>query len=197
MKQKLDGIFKQNEFKRFRDDIKKSIKKDTNEVFKTHGNAIKKDIQAYAKTKFKVKKQVFLKSFSYKIFDKKDTLPSMLIGSKIDFISAFEFGEVINAKRKFMLIPSGKKRIGVKTLKTLLSKLQSENRLKIIKKDSKILFFEVVNSTTKRGKNKERLKLIATAVKKVVIKKRLDLVSNITSKIKNLNDDLIKRFSKY
>ena len=200
------GLFENKNYLSFKSDLKKSMFKEVEEAYVQEGNNIRKLMQAQASSVFKVKKKSFLSSFSYKIYnEKKDSPPSVLFGNKIGFMGIHQYGGTISSKGKLLLIPTSKKRIGRKTFNQIISRLiQSNNAyFKKIKNGRLGLFSEVIDEnlndiqkTTGKKKLVARKEyLIATAMKSLTIKKKLQTIEIVEQNSKKISDNIQNRFN--
>lgn len=123
------GIFTRRGFDLFRTSVRDRAIKAVAMAFKEAGEKARDEIRKDAKSKFKVKKQAFIKSISYKIYDAKvGKMPMLHVYTKIPFMDIQETGGNVASKRgKNLAIPTinlgGRKRIGTKTFRKLLDDL--------------------------------------------------------------------------
>lgn len=206
---KFEGLFKNSQFLSFEKDLKVKIYKASEDGLKLAGTKIKPLIQNDAKKAFKVKRQVFLKSFTFKIFnDKKDTPPSMIIGSKIQFVKIHQDGGIIKPKGKLLLIPTNKnkKNLGKKKFKEIITKLIDSNNayFRKMKNGNLGLYSENIDenltlikqSSGKRNLRKGKETLIAVAAKQTRIKKTINTIEIINNNSFLVKDEIQKIFNK-
>lgn len=206
---KFNGIFKNSQFLSFEKDLKIKIYKESEEGLKLAGTKIKSLIQADAKKSFKVKRQVFLKSFTFKVFnDKKDVPPSMIVGSKIQFVKIHQDGGIIKPKGKLLLIPTNKnkKKLGKNKFKEIITKLIDSNNayFKKLKNGNLGLYSENINenldliqaSSGKRKLKKGKETLIAIAAKQTRIKKTINTIEIINNNSGLVREEIQKIFNK-
>lgn len=206
---KFEGLFKNSQFLSFEKDLKVKIYKASEDGLKLAGTKIKPLIQNDAKKAFKVKRQVFLKSFTFKIFnDKKDTPPSMVIGSKIQFVKIHQDGGIIKPKGKLLLIPTNKnkKNLGKKKFKEIITKLIDSNNayFRKMKNGNLGLYSENIDenltlikqSSGKRNLRKGKETLIAVAAKQTRIKKTINTIEIINNNSFLVKDEIQKIFNK-
>lgn len=191
---KIDGLFKNSQFLSFKKDLKENMYKASEEGLKNAGAKIKPMIQNNAKSAFKVKRQVFLKSFTFKIFNKnKNAPPGMIIGSKVPFVRIHQDGGTIKPKGKLLLIPTNKnrKKLGKNNFKDIISKLIDSNNAYFRKMksgnlglysenvDENLNLIQQVSGKRKFKKGKETL--IAVAAKEIRIKKKINTIEIINN----------------
>lgn len=206
---KFDGLFKNSQFLSFEKDLKVKIYKASEDGLKLAGTKIKPLIQNDAKKAFKVKRQVFLKSFTFKVFnDKKDTPPSMIIGSKIQFVKIHQDGGIIKPKGKLLLIPTNKnkKNLGKNKFKEIITKLIDSNNayFRKMKNGNLGLYSENIDenltlikqSSGKRNLRKGKETLIAIAAKQTRIKKTINTIEIINNNSFLVKDEIQKIFNK-
>ena len=206
---KFDGLFKNSQFLSFKKDLKVKIYKASEDGLKLAGSKIKPLIQNDAKKAFKVKRQVFLKSFTFKVFnDKKDVPPSMIIGSKIQFVKIHQDGGIIKPKGKLLLIPTNKnkKNLGKNKFKEIITKLIDSNNayFRKMKNGNLGLYSEnidenltlIKNSSGKRNLRKGKETLIAIAAKQTRIKKTINIIEIINNNSYLVKDEIQKIFNK-
>ena len=198
---KFEGLFKNSHFLSFKKNLQEDIYKESEIGLRAAGNKIKPLIQNDAKKAFKVKRQVFLKSFTFKIFNKdKSKPPGMVIGSKVPFVRIHQDGGIIKPKGKLLLIPVNKNRknLGKNKFNDIITKLIDSNNAYFRKmKNGNIgLYSENIDenlnliqqSSGKRKFKKGKKTLIAIAAKQTRVKKTIntmEIINNNTGLVRN------------
>ncbi len=180
------------------------------EGFKTGGAQITQAMQAQVESRLQVKKRSFAKSFRHKVYArKKDQPPIMILGSGIPWIAMHERGGTISGK---MLIPFGA-RVGRKRFKQIIDALMRSGNafFQRVKSGRVFLFAENIAENDKhlarfkrtyRQSNKlKSLKRdtevpIAELVTRVQIKRRLDIVKLVESRLPQLRDEILRAASR-
>jgi hypothetical protein len=179
---------------------------------KQEGASITRALQAHVGARMKVKRGVFAKSFKAKLYAR-DTnrLPMLLIGSKVPWASMHETGGTTSGR---MLIPLGT-RVGPKRFKAIVSDLMRSGNAFFMKAKSGRIFLMAENiAENSRAlssfKGAQRKKTgspirrgaevpIAELVSRVTVRKRLDVIPLIKSRLPDIVDAVrreLERLSK-
>lgn len=159
-------------------------------------DAARKDLQ----NAFRIQRPVFAKSIGFQIYDKKkDQLPALWVGSKVNWLGIFETGGTIKGK---MLIPLSDQRIGRKKFNQIVTALLRSGNAFFKQVGGKVLLFaESIDENSRdlskfkssfrnaTGKGKgSRIKRgteipIAILVDSVTVRKRLRLAETVSKKL--------------
>lgn len=156
-------------------------------------DAARKDLQAA----FKVQRASFGKAIGYHVYDKKkDQLPALLVGSKVNWLGIFETGGVIQGK---MLIPLSDTRIGHKKFMQIVTALMRSGNAFFKQVGGKVLLFaeqqpensaalskfrKAYRGATGQGRVKSGTEIpIAILVSSVSVRKRLHLQDTVRRKL--------------
>lgn len=211
IKIELDGIIKAQGFEKYSRDFRAKLLKSTRKAMQDVGKTTKAKIQADVRSKLKIKREAFVKSFTYKVYFKKtNNIPSLHFYSAVPWVGMYTKGGSVNKK---VIIPFTKKApkgitksksLGTKTLKYLLSELQSHKNLffdntgnqtivwaKNTKEDSRLLvnFRRAQSNGGTRIKINERVN-IGVVVKNTSIKKRLSMNEYVQSSLKEITQQI-------
>jgi len=168
---------------------------------KQEGDAISRALQSHVAARMKGKRGAFAKSFRAKLYAKDTSrLPMLLIGSKVPWASLHETGGTISGR---MLIPLGP-RVGPKRFKAIVNDLMRSGNAFFMRAKSGRIFLMAENiaensrslSSFKRVQRNQTGKPvrrgaeipIAELVTKVSIRKRLDVIALIKSRLPDIVD---------
>ena len=190
--------------------FKKELYAAAAEGFETGGAQITQAMQAQVTSRLQIKNRSFAKSFRHRVYArKKNQPPLMIIGSKIPWVGLHETGGTINGK---MLIPFGP-RVSRKRFKQIVDTLMRSGNAFFHKAHSGRIFLFAENiaendraltnfkRTHRKDQNLKTLKRgveipIAELVTHVQLKKRLDLVALVQSRLPMLRDEVLRAAAK-
>jgi hypothetical protein len=152
------------------------------------------------RTAFQVKRSSFVSSMRTKVLDKKsERLPALLIGSRIPWLGIHEKGGTVTGN---LLIPMLTNRIGPKRFRQVVDALMRSGNAFFVEKNGKVILMaenlrenasqlnrfkraERTRTGAKRIKRGEAIP-IAVLVKKVDLKRRLDLEGTVRRRLPRL-----------
>jgi hypothetical protein len=163
------------------------------------GKSLVATVRRHMQTSFTVKKAAFVNSLRARVYDRhKDTLPALLIGSKIPWLGIHVRGGAIGGRMLIPLTEEGK-RIGRRAFKRIIDALiRSGNAYFIHKNGHTILMAENLRenaSSLTRFKRAQRQRTgakklkrgqdipIAVLVSSVTLKRRFDLVGVVRGQL--------------
>lgn len=189
-KSKLDAWTRQKQVA-----IRKAVANGMREGGKSVADGVRSKMQAG----FKVKKAAFVNSLRAKVYDRKpDTLPAVLIGSKIPWLGIHVRGGTISGRMLIPLTEEGR-RIGRRAFKRVIDALVRSGNAYFIRKNGRvILMAENLRENAQplaRFKRAERKRTGAKSVKRgqeipiavlvpnVTLKRRFDLEGTVREQL--------------
>lgn len=181
-------------------ELQKQSHKAVAKALRSEARELRDAVREHVGQQLKVVKKGFVNGFTAKVYDRdKNRLPALHVGSKIHWTGMHEFGGAI---AKTMLIPIGG-RIGRKRFKSQIKQLMASSNTFFVKSKHGSIILMAVNqkqddkplSRFKRNYRQtsglKRLKRgkaipIAVLVKKVVLKKRLNIETLVAKQIPRL-----------
>ena len=166
----------------------------------TGGREVRDAARAEMRSAFTVKRNSFVSSMGVKVFDKKpEQLPALRVGSKIPWLGLHEKGGSVSGNLLIPLLPG---RIGPKRFRQIVDSLMRSGNAYFIKKNGRVLLMaeniKENGSQLTRFKRAERGRTgakqikrgqeipIAVLVKRVDLKRRLNLVGGVQRALPSL-----------
>lgn len=176
----------------------------------TGGREVRDAARAEMRSAFTVKRNSFVSSMSVKVFDKKpEQLPALRVGSKIPWLGLHEKGGSVSGNLLIPLLPG---RIGPKRFRQIVDSLMRSGNAYFIKKNGRVLLMaeniKENGSQLTRFKRAERGRTgakqikrgqeipIAVLVKRVDLKRRLNLVGGVQRALPALAQAIQKELGK-
>lgn len=176
----------------------------------TGGREVRDAARAEMRSAFTVKRNSFVSSMGVKVFDKKpEQLPALLVGSKIPWLGLHEKGGSVSGNLLIPLLPG---RIGPKRFRQIVDSLMRSGNAYFIKKNGRVLLMaeniKENGSQLTRFKRAERGRTgakqikrgqeipIAVLVKRVDLKRRLNLVGGVQRALPALAQAIQKELEK-
>jgi len=174
------------------------------------GREVRDAARAEMRSAFTVKRNSFVSSMGVKVFDKKpEQLPDLLVGSKIPWLGLHEKGGSVSGNLLIPLLPG---RIGPKRFRQIVDSLMRSGNAYFIKKNGRVLLMaeniKENGSQLTRFKRAERGRTgakqikrgqeipIAVLVKRVDLKRRLNLVGGVQRALPALAQAIQKELEK-
>lgn len=209
----FDGVIKAQGLQKYKRYFIAKMLFATRKAMQEVGKDTKAKIQADVRSKLKIKREAFVKSFTYKVYYKRvNQVPSLHFYSKVPWVGMHTKGGSVNKK---VIIPFTRKApsgvsnssvLGNKTLKILLATLQEHKNLffdntgkqtivwaKNTKLDSKLLVHFRKAQGQGRIKRDERVN-VGVVVKNTTIKKRLQMNEYIQDSLKDISKKIEANF---
>ena len=176
----------------------------------TGGREVRDAARAEMRSAFTVKRNSFVSSMGVKVFDKKpEQLPALRVGSKIPWLGLHEKGGSVSGNLLIPLLPG---RIGPKRFRQIVDSLMRSGNAYFIKKNGRVLLMaeniKENGSQLTRFKRAERGRTgakqikrgqeipIAVLVKRVDLKRRLNLVGGVQRALPSLAQAIQKELEK-
>lgn len=176
----------------------------------TGGREVRDAARAEMRSAFTVKRNSFVSSMGVKVFDKKpEQLPALRVGSKIPWLGRHEKGGSVSGNLLIPLLPG---RIGPKRFRQIVDSLMRSGNAYFIKKNGRVLLMaeniKENGSQLTRFKRAERGRTgakqikrgqeipIAVLVKRVDLKRRLNLVGGVQRALPALAQAIQKELEK-
>ncbi len=176
----------------------------------TGGREVRDAARAEMRSAFTVKRNSFVSSMGVKVFDKKpEQLPALRVGSKIPWLGLHEKGGSVSGNLLIPLLPG---RIGPKRFQQIVDSLMRSGNAYFIKKNGRVLLMaeniKENGSQLTRFKRAERGRTgakqikrgqeipIAVLVKRVDLKRRLNLVGGVQRALPSLAQAIQKELEK-
>jgi hypothetical protein len=179
----------------------------------TGGREVRDAARAEMRSAFTVKRNSFVSSMGVKVFDKKpEQLPALRVGSKIPWLGLHEKGGSVSGNLLIPLLPG---RIGPKRFRQIVDSLMRSGNAYFIKKNGRVLLMaeniKENGSQLTRFKRAERAERgrtgakqikrgqeipIAVLVKRVDLKRRLNLVGGVQRALPALAQAIQKELEK-
>lgn len=176
----------------------------------TGGREVRDAARAEMRSAFTVKRNSFVSSMGVKVFDKKpEQLPALRLGSKIPWLGLHEKGGSVSGNLLIPLLPG---RIGPKRFRQIVDSLMRSGNAYFIKKNGRVLLMaeniKENGSQLTRFKRAERGRTgakqikrgqeipIAVLVKRVDLKRRLNLVGGVQRALPALAQAIQKELEK-
>lgn len=176
----------------------------------TGGREVRDAARAEMRSAFTVKRNSFASSMGVKVFDKKpEQLPALRVGSKIPWLGLHEKGGSVSGNLLIPLLPG---RIGPKRFRQIVDSLMRSGNAYFIKKNGRVLLMaeniKENGSQLTRFKRAERGRTgakqikrgqeipIAVLVKRVDLKRRLNLVGGVQRALPALAQAIQKELEK-
>lgn len=176
----------------------------------TGGREVRDAARAEMRSAFTVKRNSFVSSMGVKVFDKKpEQLPALRVGSKIPWLGLHEKGGSVSGNLLIPLLPG---RIGPKRFRQIVDSLMRSGNAYFIKKNGRVLLMaeniKENGSQLTRFKRAERGRTgakqikrgqeipIAALVKRVDLKRRLNLVGGVQRALPALAQAIQKELEK-
>ena len=176
----------------------------------TGGREVRDAARAEMRSAFTVKRNSFVSSMGVKVFDKKpEQLPALQVGSKIPWLGLHEKGGSVSGNLLIPLLPG---RIGPKRFRQIVDSLMRSGNAYFIKKNGRVLLMaeniKENGSQLTRFKRAERGRTgakqikrgqeipIAVLVKRVDLKRRLNLVGGVQRALPALAQAIQKELEK-
>jgi hypothetical protein len=176
----------------------------------TGGREVRDAARAEMRSAFTVKRNSFVSSMGVKVFDKKpEQLPALRVGSKISWLGLHEKGGSVSGNLLIPLLPG---RIGPKRFRQIVDSLMRSGNAYFIKKNGRVLLMaeniKENGSQLTRFKRAERGRTgakqtkrgqeipIAVLVKRVDLKRRLNLVGGVQRALPALAQAIQKELGK-
>lgn len=176
----------------------------------TGGREVRDAARAEMRSAFTVKRNSFVSSMGVKVFDKKpEQLPALRVGSKIPWLGLHEKGGSVSGNLLIPLLPG---RIGPKRFRQIVHSLMRSGNAYFIKKNGRVLLMaeniKENGSQLTRFKRAERGRTgakqikrgqeipIAVLVKRVDLKRRLNLVGGVQRALPSLAQAIQKELEK-
>ena len=174
------------------------------------GREVRDAARAEMRSAFTVKRNSFVSSMGVKVFDKKpEQLPALRVGSKIPWLGLHEKGGSVSGNLLTPLLPG---RIGPKRFRQIVDSLMRSGNAYFIKKNGRVLLMaeniKENGSQLTRFKRAERGRTgakqikrgqeipIAVLVKRVDLKRRLNLVGGVQRALPALAQAIQKELEK-
>ena len=174
------------------------------------GREVRDAARAEMRSAFTVKRNSFVSSMGVKVFDKKpEQLPALRVGSKIPRLGLHEKGGSVSGNLLIPLLPG---RIGPKRFRQIVDSLMRSGNAYFIKKNGRVLLMaeniKENGSQLTRFKRAERGRTgakqikrgqeipIAVLVKRVDLKRRLNLVGGVQRALPALAQAIQKELEK-
>ena len=174
------------------------------------GREVRDAARAEMRSAFTVKRNSFVSSMGVKVFDKKpEQLPALRVGSKIPWLGLHEKGGSVSGNLLIPLLPG---RIGPKRFRQIVDSLMRSGNAYFIKKNGRVLLMaeniKENGSELTRFKRAERGRTgakqikrgqeipIAVLVKRVDLKRRLNLVGGVQRALPALAQAIQKELEK-
>jgi len=174
------------------------------------GREVRDAARAEMRSAFTVKRNSFVSSMGVKVFDKKpEQLPALRVGSKIPWLGLHEKGGSVSGNLLIPLLPG---RIGPKRFRQIVDSLMRSGNAYFIKKNGRVLlmaeYIKENGSQLTRFKRAERGRTgakqikrgqeipIAVLVKRVDLKRRLNLVGGVQRALPALAQAIQKELEK-
>jgi len=174
------------------------------------GREVRDAARAEMRSAFTVKRNSFASSMGVKVFDKKpEQLPALRVGSKIPWLGLHEKGGSVSGNLLIPLLPG---RIGPKRFRQIVDSLMRSGNAYFIKKNGRVLLMaeniKENGSQLTRFKRAERGRTgakqikrgqeipIAVLVKRVDLKRRLNLVGGVQRALPALAQAIQKELEK-
>jgi hypothetical protein len=176
----------------------------------TGGREVRDAARAEMRSAFTVKRNSFVSSMGVNVFDKKpEQLPALRVGSKIPWLGLHEKGGSVSGNLLIPLLPG---RIGPKRFRQIVDSLMRSGNAYFIKKNGRVLLMaeniKENGSQLTRFKRAERGRTgakqikrgqeipIAVLVKRVDLKRRLNLVGGVQRALPALAQAIQKELEK-
>ncbi len=176
----------------------------------TGGREVRDAARAEMRRAFTVKRNSFVSSMGVKVFDKKpEQLPALRVGSKIPWLGLHEKGGSVSGNLLIPLLPG---RIGPKRFRQIVDSLMRSGNAYFIKKNGRVVLMaeniKENGSQLTRFKRAERGRTgakqikrgqeipIAVLVKRVDLKRRLNLVGGVQRALPALAQAIQKELEK-
>lgn len=176
----------------------------------TGGREVRDAARAEMRSAFTVKRNSFVSSMGVKVFDKKpEQLPALRVGSKIPWLGLHEKGGSVSGNLLIPLLPG---RIGPKRFRQIVDSLMRSGNAYFIKKNGRVVLMaeniKENGSQLTRFKRAERGRTgakqikrgqeipIAVLVKRVDLKRRLNLVGGVQRALPALAQAIQKELEK-
>ena len=176
----------------------------------TGGREVRDAVRAEMRSAFTVKRNSFVSSMGVKVFDKKpEQLPALRVGSKIPWLGLHEKGGSVSGNLLIPLLPG---RIGPKRFRQIVDSLMRSGNAYFIKKNGRVVLMaeniKENGSQLTRFKRAERGRTgakqikrgqeipIAVLVKRVDLKRRLNLVGGVQRALPSLAQAIQKELEK-
>lgn len=176
----------------------------------TGGREVRDAARAEMRSAFTVKRNSFASSMGVNVFDKKpEQLPALRVGSKIPWLGLHEKGGSVSGNLLIPLLPG---RIGPKRFRQIVDSLMRSGNAYFIKKNGRVLLMaeniKENGSQLTRFKRAERGRTgakqikrgqeipIAVLVKRVDLKRRLNLVGGVQRALPALAQAIQKELEK-
>jgi hypothetical protein len=176
----------------------------------TGGREVRDAARAEMRSAFTVKRNSFVSSMGVKVFDKKpEQLPALRVGSKIPWLGLHEKGGSVSGNLLIPLLPG---RIGPKRFRQIVDSLMRSGNAYFIKKNGRVLL--MAENIKENGPQLTRFKRaergrtgakqikrgqeipIAVLVKRVDLKRRLNLVGGVQRALPSLAQAIQKELEK-
>jgi hypothetical protein len=174
------------------------------------GREVRDAARAEMRSAFTVKRNSFVSSMGVKVFDKKpEQLPALRVGSKIPWLGLHEKGGSVSGNLLIPLLPG---RIGPKRFRQIVDSLMRSGNAYFIKKNGRVVLMaeniKENGSQLTRFKRAERGRTgakqikrgqeipIAVLVKRVDLKRRLNLVGGVQRALPALAQAIQKELEK-
>jgi hypothetical protein len=174
------------------------------------GREVRDAARAEMRSAFTVKRNSFVSSMGVKVFDKKpEQLPALRVGSKVPWLGLHEKGGSVSGNLLIPLLPG---RIGPKRFRQIVDSLMRSGNAYFIKKNGRVLLMaeniKENGSQLTRFKRAERGRTgakqikrgqeipIAVLVKRVDLKRRLNLVGGVQRALPALAQAIQKELEK-
>jgi hypothetical protein len=194
------GLFEARQFSAWSAERRKAIRTAVKRGMQSGGREVRDAARAQMRQAFHVRRGSFVSSMHTKVFDAKpDRLPALWVGSKIPWLGIHESGGTVSGNLLIPLLPG---RIGPKRFRQVVEALMRSGNAFFIEKDGKvILMAENIRenaSALTRFKRAERARTgarqikrgqeipIAVLVKRVELKRRLDLAGSVQRSLPRL-----------
>ncbi|MCC6505155.1 MAG: hypothetical protein IT475_06865 [Aquimonas sp.] len=174
------------------------------------GREVRDAARAEMRSAFTVKRNSFVSSMGVKVFDKKpEQLPALRVGSKIPWLGLHEKGGSVSGNLLIPLLPG---RIGPKRFRQIVDSLMRSGNAYFIKKNGRVLL--MAENIKENGSQLTRFKRaehgrtgakqikrgqeipIAVLVKRVDLKRRLNLVGGVQRALPALAQAIQKELEK-
>lgn len=174
------------------------------------GREVRDAARAEMRSAFTVKRNSFVSSMGVKVFDKKpEQLPALRVGSKIPWLGLHEKGGSVSGNLLIPLLPG---RIGPKRFRQIVDSLMRSGNAYFIKKNGRVLL--MAENIKENGPQLTRFKRaergrtgakqikrgqeipIAVLVKRVDLKRRLNLVGGVQRALPALAQAIQKELEK-
>jgi len=174
------------------------------------GREVRDAARTQMRSAFDVKRSSFVSSMSAKVLDKKpERLPALMVGSKIPWLGIHQSGGTVSGN---LLIPMLPGRMGPKRFSQIITALLRSGNAWFIEKNGRVLLMaeNIQDNATHlaRFKRAERARTgarqikrgqeipIAVLVRRVDLKRRLDLVGSVRGALPRLTQALQRELDK-